>query len=203
MKYELTENTKNGLYQIRSLKSFGNVKAGDLGGYIEKKSNLSQDFEAWVDGYALVDGDARVSGNARVDSDALVSGNALVDGDAWVRFGKRTNNTIFSDIESQTGLKSINNEVFCYKHVRDDLTSLYDKGFKYIVGEYAEAINPDISSESCASGLHVSNAQYWNGNNGGKIIFCKVRIDDIITVQRGKIRCKRLFVIGVCDGDVF
>lgn len=45
-KYELTDVTRKvgdrTLYQIRALKDFGEVKAGDLGGYIEKESNLSQ-----------------------------------------------------------------------------------------------------------------------------------------------------------------
>jgi hypothetical protein len=59
MKYELTENSiKVGymtLYQIRALKDFGDVKAGDLGGYIEQESNLSQDGECWIkDGTAVV-----------------------------------------------------------------------------------------------------------------------------------------------------
>ena len=43
-KYELTANTKNvygkTLFQIRALKDFGDVQAGDLGGYIEKEENL-------------------------------------------------------------------------------------------------------------------------------------------------------------------
>ena len=47
------------LYRIEALVSFGNVKKGDLGGYVESKKNLSQ-----------VSGDARVSGNAQVFGNA-------------------------------------------------------------------------------------------------------------------------------------
>jgi hypothetical protein len=70
MKYELTENSiKVGymtLYQIRALKDFGDVKAGDLGGYIEQESNLSQDGECWIkDGTAVVG--------------KIISGDDLVD----------------------------------------------------------------------------------------------------------------------------
>ena len=43
-KYELTTNTKmlfgRKLFQIKALVSFGDVTAGDLGGYIEKEENL-------------------------------------------------------------------------------------------------------------------------------------------------------------------
>jgi hypothetical protein len=100
MKYELTTNTKtvNGitLHQIRALKDFGKVKAGDLGGWIEKEENLSQYANAWVSGSAWVFGSARVFGDAqvfgdawvfgkaRVFGDARVSDNAQVSGDAWV-----------------------------------------------------------------------------------------------------------------------
>ena len=72
------------LFRIKALIEFGNVKAGDLGGYIEKEENLSHMGNAWVSGNAQVSGDARVSGNARVSGDARVSGNAWVSGDAQV-----------------------------------------------------------------------------------------------------------------------
>ena len=73
-----------------SIKSVG-IKAGDLGGYIEKEGNLDIYGNAWVSGNAQVYGNAWVSGNARVSGDARVSGNAQVSGDArvsgdaWVR----------------------------------------------------------------------------------------------------------------------
>jgi hypothetical protein len=67
-KYELTTDTKmvlgRKLFRIKALVSFGNVKIGDLGGYIEKEENLSQEGNAWVSGNAEVSGNAKVSGNA-------------------------------------------------------------------------------------------------------------------------------------------
>ena len=87
-KYSLTKNKKvwcgKTLFQIKAEVNFGNVSKGDLGGYIEKESNLSQDGNAWVSGNAQVSGDARVSGDAWVSGNARVSGNAWVSGDAWV-----------------------------------------------------------------------------------------------------------------------
>jgi carbonic anhydrase/acetyltransferase-like protein (isoleucine patch superfamily) len=94
MKYKLTKNTKEvygiTLYQIQALKDFENVKEGDLGGWIEKKENLSQENNCWVYGDAWVSdnarvyGDAWVSDNAWVYDDAKVCGNARVYGNAWV-----------------------------------------------------------------------------------------------------------------------
>ena len=87
-KFELTTDTKihfgRKLFRIKALISFGNVNAGDLGGYVESEKNLSQSGDAWVYGDAEVCGDAWVYGNARVCGDAWVYGNARVYGDAWV-----------------------------------------------------------------------------------------------------------------------
>ena len=63
------------LFRIKALIEFGNVKAGDLGGYIEKEKNLSHMGNAWVSGNAQVFGNARVSGYAKVFGDARVSGD--------------------------------------------------------------------------------------------------------------------------------
>ncbi|MTS75212.1 hypothetical protein GMC99_08520 [[Ruminococcus] torques] len=72
------------LFRIKALIEFGNVKAGDLGGYIEKEENLSHMGDAWVSGDARISGDAQVSGDAWVFGDAQVFGDALVSGDARV-----------------------------------------------------------------------------------------------------------------------
>ena len=72
------------LFRIRALVEFGDVEAGELGGYVEKESNLGHDDNAWVYGDAQVSGDARVYGNAWVYGDAQVSGDARVYGNARV-----------------------------------------------------------------------------------------------------------------------
>lgn len=84
-KYEFTgeENTYNGntVRRIRAIRDFGNVKAGDLGGWIEKEENLSHKGNYWVADAATVRGDARIL------DDAVVSGNATVYGRAIIRDG--------------------------------------------------------------------------------------------------------------------
>ena len=73
-KYELTDETievyGTALHRIKALKDFGNVKKGELGGYVESERNLSQEGNCWV--YS----NAEVCGNAKVYSNALVCGNA-------------------------------------------------------------------------------------------------------------------------------
>lgn len=87
-KFELTTESitflGRTLFRIKALISFGNVKAGELGGYIEKEGNLSHEGNAWVCGDARVCDNARVYGDARVCGDAWVCGNARVYGDAEV-----------------------------------------------------------------------------------------------------------------------
>ena len=58
------------LFRIRALVEFGDVEAGELGGYLEKEENLDHDGDAWVYGDAQVYGDARVYGDAQVYGDA-------------------------------------------------------------------------------------------------------------------------------------
>ena len=81
-KYELTTECKEflgrKLYRIKALTSFSDVKKGDLGGWIAKEENLSQEGNAWVCDNATVFGDATVCDNA------MVFGNATVCGNAWV-----------------------------------------------------------------------------------------------------------------------
>ena len=87
-KFKLTAETKvwNGLtlYRIEAMISFGSVKAGDKGGFVEAEKNLSHDGDAWVYGDAQVYGNAQVYGDAQVDGDARVYGDAWVSGNAQV-----------------------------------------------------------------------------------------------------------------------
>lgn len=63
-KYELTAECKDflgrKLYRIRALIDFDIVEEGDLGGWIEKEENLSQEGNAWVYDNARVYGDAEI-----------------------------------------------------------------------------------------------------------------------------------------------
>ena len=68
-KFELTSETKinifgKKLFRIKALVSFGVVKTGETGGWVEKEENVNQSGDAWVFGNAEVFGNARVFGNA-------------------------------------------------------------------------------------------------------------------------------------------
>lgn len=59
-----------------ALKDFGNVKKNDIGGLIDRYSNLSQDGDCWI-----FDG-CQVSGNARIVDDACLHGRVHLFGSA-------------------------------------------------------------------------------------------------------------------------
>ena len=94
-KYELTDDVMvyrdHILHRIRALKDFGDVKAGDLGGWVESEANLSQAHVSdcdcsgcWIYDKAIVYGDAKVSENATIHDSAEVYGNVCVCDDAKV-----------------------------------------------------------------------------------------------------------------------
>ena len=88
-KFELIENDSieiNGhkLYRLRALIDFNDVKADDLGGYVESENNLSQMNDCWIYDNARVFGNACVYDSARVYDDACVFGNACIFDDACV-----------------------------------------------------------------------------------------------------------------------
>ncbi len=95
-KYKLIETTTTisyrdvKLYRICALRDFGDVKAGDLGGFVELEANLSHQGDCWIYnnakayGYAQVFNDARISGSAVVSGNARVYHSATVDGNAIV-----------------------------------------------------------------------------------------------------------------------
>lgn len=76
------------IYRIQALVDFSDVKAGDIGGYVESEKNLSHEGEAWIyDNAAVIEGgfvcdDAKVSDKAVVRGDGYVYENARVFGEA-------------------------------------------------------------------------------------------------------------------------
>lgn len=88
-KYELLKDDTmeivgHAIYRIKALKNFGNVKKGDLGGYIESENNLSHEDNCWVYGYAKIYDNAKVLDNAIVANNAEVYGCAVLSGNAAV-----------------------------------------------------------------------------------------------------------------------
>ncbi|MDO5567588.1 MAG: hypothetical protein Q4G59_13080, partial [Planctomycetia bacterium] len=78
-KFYMTDESKtlpNGIkvYRIVAVRSFGHIKKGDFGGWLQYAENLSQLGTCWVADDAIICGESIVS------EDALVKDSAVVDG---------------------------------------------------------------------------------------------------------------------------
>jgi NDP-sugar pyrophosphorylase family protein len=107
-KYEFTGETRVVVYKksgdfvnvnlkrIRALRDFGDVRTGDLGGWIEKEDNLSQEGKCWVYHNAIAAGNSKISGgacikdnaqifdNIKISEMAIISGEARISGDSII-----------------------------------------------------------------------------------------------------------------------
>ena len=103
-KYELIPSDKEGLYRIKALKDFNDVKNGDIGGYVESEKNLSQYDDCWIYDNAVVRDNAKVCDNAIVFDYAKVWGNAIVRDNARVLVNARVLcNAVIQDNASVRG----------------------------------------------------------------------------------------------------
>ena len=122
-KYEFTgeimECMGRTLHRIRAVRDFGDVKAGDLGGWIEKERNLSHAGDAWV------------RCNAKVCDSAVVGDSALVCGDARV---EKTNHILtVSPIGSR-------NDVVYFMRTKDEKIFVIVGCFAGTIEEFDEAV---------------------------------------------------------------
>jgi UDP-3-O-[3-hydroxymyristoyl] glucosamine N-acyltransferase len=76
--------TEFSYYRLKSLKEFGDVKKGDIGGYIRKYNNLSQFGDCWVYENAMITDDALISENAKIFGSSFISDNARITGNAKI-----------------------------------------------------------------------------------------------------------------------
>ncbi len=114
------------LYRIKAMQDIAfkydsvslSVKKGDLGGYIEKESNLStsKSDKGWVGGTAKVYGDGKVSG-AWVTDQAVVSGGSVSYGayiyeNAKITGGSVSNAEVFGSATVSAGSTSSHAQIY-------------------------------------------------------------------------------------------
>jgi len=77
---------KNGrAYRIQALRSFGDVKRGDKGGFVQSYRNLFQRDRSWVAQDAIVTAGAYITGNSVVSEFAVVTDTAIVFNNSVVK----------------------------------------------------------------------------------------------------------------------
>ena len=135
-KFKLTDETITNdwgvtLSRIIALKDFGNIEAGEKGGFVEKEENLSHENDCWVFDNAEVCDNAKVYDNAEVYDNAKVYDNAEVWGNAkvydnakvWGNAKVYDNAKVWGDAKATQMAKTFGN-AFCYaitvtdKHIK-------------------------------------------------------------------------------------
>ena len=128
-KYELIPSDREGLYRVKALRDFNDVKKGDIGGYVEGEKTLSQLGDCWIYDNAIVSDNAQVCNNARVYDNAKVYGNAEVC----------DNVQIFDNAFVLDNVQVWNNARVCGKAIVCDNARVYDNaeigGKARIVGD--------------------------------------------------------------------
>lgn len=141
MKYKLLnddtiQHAGKTLYRIVSLKEFGPIKEGELGGYVENDKILSQSGECWISDNAKVFGRSKVIDNARVFGNAIVeesviSGSSVVRDNAVVRNSKIYNDFCILD-EANLNFAELNGSGFVLHRAKIDKVWL--QYFDMIIG---------------------------------------------------------------------
>ena len=118
-KYELTDETieidGKILHRIKALRDFGDVKKGDLGGFIETEDNLKHKNDCWIYDNAKVYANAKVKNNAKIYDNTRVYGNAKIKDDAKI-YG---NVEIYGDAKIKDDVK-ITGDVTVYGKIKLD-----------------------------------------------------------------------------------
>lgn len=148
-KYELTEEAMKiegkVLHRIRALKDFGDVEKGDLGGWIESETNLSQEGNCWIYDHAVVIENAKIWDSAVVKGVSLIKDNAVAKDYAMVIDSTMDGSSIVKDQGSIDSITMSDNScVMDYAIVRNVLPACL----------YSTAM---MSHNSCIGGnAHIS-----------------------------------------------
>lgn len=173
-------------------------------GYAKVGDNAKLLNHATVFDRALICGNAIIKDRGIVDSNAIVKYNAVISEENAPIAHAVVMTDISKDLEesirTQLGIIPFNGEIIVYKKVNKDLTSFWDPNFKYEVGKWIECEDVEESNRACTTGLHFSNATLFDDGYKSPLdstyLIAKVRLEDIITVQSQKIRCRRAFILG-------
>lgn len=176
--------------------ALGNARSHD--NVIITDNAIIQDNTLIHDNAKICD-DAQIRDRAEIGGDAKICKDVIIDKYAVIETGCITRySSIIDKLKAQCLANVTNNKTVLYKRVKKIkegvYASLYDSTFLYKDGEMQVVVNPEISNKVCTSGIHLSHPTYWH--KGDTLIACEVNINDVITIQGGKIRCSKCKTLG-------
>jgi hypothetical protein len=134
--------------RIMAMRDFGNVRKGDIGGFVEWTNNLSQSGNCWIAGHAVAAGWSRISGNALLKDHALCDGHVLVYDRAVIGDDAVLKGRIAVSGDAGIGWFSYLRDgvtvrdrarIFCRNKV--DCSELHIRGGEFIASEVDELMN--------------------------------------------------------------
>lgn len=167
-KYELTKEkyydsrAEAVVYRIQALRDFGNVKKGDLGGFVANENNLSHANTCWIYDNAIVCGESKVCEGAEVRDSAVVCGTSTIWESTCIFENAYVYNSVIRGSKIH-GNASVNNaEVFWCAEVKD--RAIIKGG--HIDTDVVIADNATVYGDSYISGYNITigkNASIVNG----------------------------------------
>ena len=148
-KYEMTNITmefeERTLYRIRALKNFRNVKAGDLGGWVSGKHNLSQEGDCWIYDEAKCMDNARMYHNSAMYNNAVMCDfsemhgcsemhnySAMLDNSRMYNCSAMYDNSrMYNDSKMYSNSRMFDNSTMCNKAVMLDNSKMFENSRMY------------------------------------------------------------------------
>ena len=126
-KYELIKETETmfmgrEVFRVKALKDFGDVKAGDIGGWVCSYDNLSQKGDCWIYDDAKCLDNAKMHNNSKMYDNAKMFGNSVMCNNARM-FNNSImyNNAIMYDYAGMSGnSRMCDNAIMCNNAVMYD-----------------------------------------------------------------------------------
>lgn len=171
-KFEITEIAHEEypfLHRIRALRDVGDeVKAGDVGGFVEHEANLSSEDESWIFDDAVSAGNSRVEQDSRlrdhavacdcayISQGSVMSGNSRADGYANLRGAVLQENALVSGSSAMV-LNEQNHPD--WRPVISGDCAIYGTVYGNIIMEDSNFVGPNEAIRNVSSDIFVINRQ--------------------------------------------
>jgi len=112
LKYEILEQAHQlpdgrKVYRIKAVRDFGNVKKGEIGGFVEADDNLSHDGLCWIANDAMALGRSRISGDALLRDRARIGDRVMLTDHCIVQDDARLSEFVFAYGHCTIGAQSM------------------------------------------------------------------------------------------------
>lgn len=212
-KYEILKtNTYNmngkTLYRIIAIRNFGDIKKGEIGGFVESERNLSHNGNCWIHDDAKVYEKGKVYGDAQIYDHSMVYGKAKVYGHAKLfKSSLVTENAKIYGSSCLTGFTAIRHKVRIYGNAKiaDAMISNKTKVYGNVIVDTGGVIiqgNSKIYGSSYISGDTKIVDCFIHGCSEINDVRC-IKQSNISGVTKLEYNDKRIKNMNIIDNKVY